>query len=255
MHPHYEAFMVTESPVRATVHINGSSYEIDQPFLLVISPYSFHGVDLTFSNAKADTIKRYIAHFGDVMIQSSPELLETVETHFKSFSGIVYHLKEDCLQKCQTLFALSNSYAETCAVQKLIFQIIIGTVMLSDCEKLEFGKEKKGLQIQQIIKYMHEHLAEPITAESVAQQFYISRSKLDKDIRQYTMLSFRQLLNELRLCNAEYLLRNPNLKISDIAARSGFENENYFFTMFKNYKGTTPLKYQKNTCLHYKRIK
>ena len=252
MHPHYEAFMVTQTPVTATIYINGSSYKTDQPFLLIISPFSLHGVDLTVTNG---TIERYIAHFGDEMIQTYPDVQEAVETCFQKISGAVFLLQGDCLQKCRSLFALSNTYPETSEVQRLIFPVILKTILISDCERLDFGKNKNILQIQQIIKYMQEHLAEPISAESVAQQFYISRSKLDKDIRKYTMLSFRQLLNELRLCNAEYLLRNPKLKISDIAVRSGFENENYFFTLFKNYKGTTPLKYQKNAGLHYKRIK
>ena len=104
--------------------------------------------------------------------------------------------------------------------------------------------------ISDIMKYMFEHLSEPINADSVAKHFCISRSKLDKDFNKYTQTSFRQFLITMRLTNAVSLLWGNKLSISEIAAASGFETENHFYTQFKKREGITPLQYRKKALRH-----
>ncbi|MNP58153.1 DNA-binding transcriptional regulator AraC [compost metagenome] len=42
------------------------------------------------------------------------------------------------------------------------------------------------------------------------------------------------------MTEAEHLLRSSNLTITEIAARVGCDNANYFTKLYKQYKGMTP---------------
>ena len=41
------------------------------------------------------------------------------------------------------------------------------------------------------------------------------------------------------------LLQNTEMQVSDIAAQVGYESEGYFYRLFKNQYGVTPLEYRK----------
>jgi len=60
--------------------------------------------------------------------------------------------------------------------------------------------------------------------------------------------SFTTYLNELRLRKAEELLRYTSLKTSEIASRIGYANANYFYTIFKKYKGYYPSESKSKAC-------
>ncbi|MDU6926817.1 HTH-type transcriptional activator RhaR [Franconibacter helveticus] len=58
--------------------------------------------------------------------------------------------------------------------------------------------------------------------------------------RQQTGMTISQYLRQLRICQAQYLLRHTDMLISDIASRCGFEDSNYFSVVFTRETGVTP---------------
>ena len=93
-----------------------------------------------------------------------------------------------------------------------------------------------------VIRYMTEHFHEDLTAESVAQVFFMSRAKLNRNFREYTKVSFHQFLSELRVNKAQFMLKQ-NYSVREIANSVGFENVSYFCQFFKKMKGVTPLQF------------
>lgn len=57
-------------------------------------------------------------------------------------------------------------------------------------------------------------------------------------------ITFRQLLTNMRLKEAEQLIAETSLSIHEVAERSGFANANYFSKVFKEKLGTTPRIYR-----------
>ena len=57
--------------------------------------------------------------------------------------------------------------------------------------------------------------------------------------------AFSQLLAQKRVGAAEMLLKNSNLKVSEIAERVSPGAEHYFFASFKKITGMSPLQYRK----------
>lgn len=60
-------------------------------------------------------------------------------------------------------------------------------------------------------------------------------------------MSFTEFVNDYRLTQACDDIMQGTKAIADIAADHGFDNESYFFRLFKKKYGVTPLKYRKQS--------
>jgi transcriptional regulator GlxA family with amidase domain len=65
--------------------------------------------------------------------------------------------------------------------------------------------------------------------------------------KQYTGFSPCRYILELRLQRCRELLTNTDLPSREIAFRTGFENPDYFCTLFKKHTGITPIGYREFT--------
>ena len=241
LHPHWE-MLICHAPEPAVITANGTEVTGDRPFLAIFAPYCLHAVE--FRNFYSE-IERFVCYFGDDLINCNPQVFSVYPDIFKK-NFAIFSLTDEQAEKCKAMIDLSKVFEHNSKEQKLLFLLVLSYVLNKSKPQSSSDSLSNDLQISTIIKYMFEHLSEKIDADSVAQQFYMSRSKLDKDFQKYTTVSFRQLLIDMRLSHAAYLLVNTKMKISDIASLSGFENENYFYAQFKKLMGTTPLKFQKD---------
>ena len=57
-------------------------------------------------------------------------------------------------------------------------------------------------------------------------------------------VGFAEYLNQIRVERAKLLIENGEMKLKDIVSRVGFNNYNYFFRVFKEIAGMTPLEYE-----------
>ncbi len=69
-------------------------------------------------------------------------------------------------------------------------------------------------------------------------------SYLSREIKRKTGKTFTQLLQEKRLTQATFLLKNTKMKIDAIAHAVGYENKGYFYRKFTESFGRTPKDYR-----------
>ena len=93
---------------------------------------------------------------------------------------------------------------------------------------------------------IHENISS-ITPESLAQTTCMSYSKFRKIFKEYTGFAPSQYIQEVRINIAKEMLTNTSKSIKEIAFELGYENKDYFFTVFKKVTGTTPVKYRAYT--------
>ena len=86
-----------------------------------------------------------------------------------------------------------------------------------------------------------------ITPESLAAASCMSYSKFRKIFKEYTGFAPSQYIQEVRITMAKELLTNTCKSIKEIAFDLGYENKDYFFTVFKKVTGMTPISYRKYT--------
>lgn len=76
--------------------------------------------------------------------------------------------------------------------------------------------------------------------DEVAAALYISSNYLRQIFREQSEESFVEYLTRIRMEKAMELLKNPGIKIQDIAETTGFSNQRYFAVCFKKHFGRTP---------------
>ena len=92
----------------------------------------------------------------------------------------------------------------------------------------------------QVLQYISEHFAEPLTLESTARALGISRIHLSHIFSQQLHINFRQYINTLRIDRARTLLRNPSYSISQVAYQCGYGNQRTFHRAFLAQCGMPP---------------
>jgi len=93
--------------------------------------------------------------------------------------------------------------------------------------------------------YIERHFNEDITLELVAEKLNLSGGYLSTYFKEKTGKNFIDYLHEVRICEAKRLLTESNLKIQDVARKSGYHNMNSFHRMFKKYTGVTPSEFRR----------
>lgn len=236
MHPHYE-LAIFNTYKSYTMQINGDTYEISRPSVAIFSPYSMHQTNFT----QGDRIERMIFYFGDTFINEHPAEFGAFKEYQKHmFTWLA--LSDETVIELRPFFDILSDTTDL-ITQKMIFLVILNRLLSPDKNEQIITTQSGTKNMNDIVRYISEHFNESITAESVAQRFFISRSKLNKDFRQYTGISFHQLVDELRLSRAMHLLTYDNADIAKTSSALGFENETYFFAFFKKMTGMTPRQY------------
>ncbi|MBE6787824.1 MAG: helix-turn-helix transcriptional regulator [Ruminococcaceae bacterium] len=96
------------------------------------------------------------------------------------------------------------------------------------------------------LQYINENFMNDISAEIIAKKLGYSPSYLRTVFKNSSGSSLQSKINEIRLQNAEFLLKNTKLNITNIANQCGFFDSNYFSVIFKKHFGISPLKYRRN---------
>ena len=96
-----------------------------------------------------------------------------------------------------------------------------------------------------ILSYIQNHFS-TLTMEKLAEKFHYDRSYLSRQLRRYTGKSYTGIIADCRLEKAKEYLCFTDMKISDIAARTGFHSGDHFTRFFRKETGTSPREYRKS---------
>ena len=110
----------------------------------------------------------------------------------------------------------------------------------------DFNKSDIASQMNQAKIAVHENIS-AITPEELAKITCMSYSKFRKIFKEYTGFAPSQYIQEVRITMAKELLTNTSKSIKEIAIELGYENKDYFFTVFKKVTGSTPITYRRHT--------
>jgi YesN/AraC family two-component response regulator len=91
--------------------------------------------------------------------------------------------------------------------------------------------------------YLQNNYMKEISLDSCADHTGMNSVALSKAFKQVTDKNFIDYLTELRIEKAKELLRDTDMKINDIAEKSGYQ-ASYFNRIFKKQEGITPSQYR-----------
>lgn len=98
--------------------------------------------------------------------------------------------------------------------------------------------------VNNAINYIESNFSEKLTLSEVAAKTYVSQWHLSKLLNKHTEKSFSEILNNIRISKAKEMLRNPSLRIGDIAESVGFIDIAHFSKVFKKIAGVSANEYR-----------
>lgn len=101
----------------------------------------------------------------------------------------------------------------------------------SDSER--YDNEASNFIVNHAIKYIEQNYPHKISLSEVAEKVYVSQWHLSKLLNKHMGQNFSEILNNVRIKEAQKLLRDPSLRIGDIAEKVGFIDMAHFSRVFK----------------------
>ena len=110
------------------------------------------------------------------------------------------------------------------------------TPQVSELEKL----------IHEVAEYIRTNFSQDLSLAALSKCFSISESCLSRKFKAVSGMGINEYITSVRIHNAEQMLLRGGMTITQVAERCGYGDSNYFASVFKRIKGTTPLKFSKS---------
>ena len=203
--------------------------ESDVAVNFIVLPVFFNNV-LTFMGEEETPLRRFLV---DCLCGQTSE---AGFLHFKvadivPIQNLIENLLFTLLQETPNKRKMSQM------TMALLFMQLVGhteTLDTSDTEQAAIFK---------VLAYIESQYADGTLTE-LAQQLHYDLYSLSREIKQKTGKTYTQLVQEKRLAQAAFLLKNTDRNVDDIAGAVGYENIGYFHRIFRDSYGMSPRNYR-----------
>lgn len=122
----------------------------------------------------------------------------------------------------------------------LLSKMISATNEITDTPNSIYQKHMKLL-----VDYVDHHFMNPMSEKELCLLLNITPQHLSRITRTCCGMTPIEYINHVRITKARAYLESTNLNGHEIAKRCGYENNNYFWKIFKKISGMTPGEYRK----------
>jgi two-component system response regulator YesN len=111
---------------------------------------------------------------------------------------------------------------------------------------IEKNMQQRNVSIvQKAILFMESHYSQDISLQDVAEAVYLTPNYFANLFKERTAETVLNFLADIRINKAKQLLKQSDLKLSDISGQVGYTDAKYFGQVFRKRVGVTPLEYRK----------
>ena len=235
IHTHftYEIFFITAGSLLLVTDEFSKEYEKS---ILIIPPQLHH---YTLPRTGESYCLLFSIEGTHALAHRLRNLLDTGISHLPISEQICFYIAR-LAEKCDA----QNSAGERDAalLSSLIFNEIFDMLLPNEHP---MGEGKQSTHMSEIESYINAHLQKRITLSEVASSVHLSAKQISRIVMRECACTFLELVTKKRLASAEMLLKNSDMRVSEIAAQTFYGSESYFYTLFKKSYGMTPQKYRK----------
>lgn len=242
-----------------TIIIGKTTYILQEGDILVIPPGELHELKapndgkrriLLFDYSIVSNLKGLTNIFN---VLNQPRLItkqNNCDTHAK-LSQMYDEIAEEYF---------SNNTLKEAAIYSIIIKmfVVLGRKFMnteSIFPDVKISKQKEYIEkFNLIFDYINEHYMDEISLDTIASVAGFSKFHFSRLFKRFTDMSFYDYLNQRRVKEAERLLLNPTISITEVAMRSGFSSISTFNRVFKSFKECTPTEF-KNLYQRRNRVK
>jgi AraC-like DNA-binding protein len=105
-------------------------------------------------------------------------------------------------------------------------------------------KKNHLITIERAKEYLTQNFESDISLMEIASYCHVSSFHFSRIFKKFTSYSPHRFLVQLRLKNAELLLKNTQLPVSDVSFSSGFNSNEHFNAAFRKKYGCAPSKFR-----------
>ncbi len=101
-------------------------------------------------------------------------------------------------------------------------------------------------QISAVTEFIRSSYGQELSLSTLSRRFGLSESCLCRKFKSVTGMGLNEYITNVRIHNAAQLLSSGEHTVTEVANRCGYADSNYFASVFKKIKGTTPLKFSRS---------
>lgn len=249
-HEHFEIIVMQKG--RAIFHVDSRPYEAGPGDVIIVPSGGLHvGYSLINGDIAFVSIVFHASLFKDRYQDSQHE--QFVAPYLNN----LYRFPVKPVEQnpvCSTYYPLLESLIREVQDKSPAFQLVVKNQLhlfftllsrtfppqrMSDRhhrERYSVNRER----FKPLLEYLEQHLDEKITIDSAARFVNLNPYHFCKTFKKLTGRTFIDYVNLYRVNEAERLLLETDLTITEIAGKVGCDNPNYFTKLYKQYKGLTP---------------
>jgi AraC-like DNA-binding protein len=244
---------------RGALHIEEEVYEVHEGQFVLIQPGQLHNLfaseDLVFPLIHFDIFYNPLREQGfwvpHGIVDLSP-YLDLLQPRLNDYEGIHVpvivqpqqpSLTKETMLKAVGLWQHRDPFSQLEA-SHLVTELVIG--LLKQYSTVQNLTRDSTTSLQWITPYLLLHLSEPIQVMDMAKQASLSVSRFSALFTEQFHIGPHQYLLHLRIQQAQQLLKNDALTLSDIAEMCGFSDMHHLSKTFKRVTGLTPRDFRKS---------
>ncbi|MDA3846779.1 MAG: AraC family transcriptional regulator [Vallitaleaceae bacterium] len=235
--PVIENTTVTYEPVEPFLDMQNYDYVLERLFISKVISGDIDNVKILFK----DQIKtHYFVNLGTEQlrpIKNNGIMFSTLLSRASIKGGvdpnIALHLADQYISRIEDTFRYSELMV---LIEAMVIDFTDHVLQISEVNHVSVVKK--------VSKYIHAHLSEVIRLNDVADYVDLSPNYFSSLFKREMGIAFADYLNQIRVKESQYLLETTDYSIVDIATATGFNNQNYFTTIFRKHTNTTPKQYR-----------
>lgn len=147
----------------------------------------------------------------------------------------VFSLEEMYIQKCESIEDIDR-------IKNLQYHMVIDYA--DRVNKLNQHNENSSAIVNEVSKYIKNHISEPIKTSDIADYLKKSRGRITTEFKKQTGINLSDFINIKKIQEAEELLCQTSKSLVFISNYLGFSSQSHFCKIFKEVKGITPREYR-----------
>ncbi len=228
MHACYEVIAVTEGEM--TVTVNSFEYELRAGSVIFIFPYQIHSIETKKSSK-------------DTLCVFSGNLISLFGRKYngKIPKNPIIEFGDDFLLKKFTDCRNGDNILSIKGILYLLFSELSARCELTD------GSQKRNADLKlfdKIFTYINKNYNSECTLFGMARELKYDHTYLSKFFSKFVGMSFHRYVNDLRLSDACYMLKNTEDTILEISQACGFASLRSFNRNFTENMKMTPTEYR-----------
>lgn len=229
--------------------VNGEYYTIKGGDIFITYPGEWHGTgvygeekgELYWMIIHLDETKKHepFLHFEKDLAREWRKQLLALPRHFKGNRQMKIRL-----EKIFSLYAGRKQLINRISMQQHVADFLLDVINSSKT----IGNTQKTGRLEKMNRYIQEHIDEPISLSELAELTDLSLSRFKAWCKEETGSTPLDHILRAKIKVAKQQLQKKKTTIASVAYETGFQNPQYFATVFKRFTGSTPGEYRTAAC-------